>query len=78
MEEGRLEVRYLYPSKENHGHYVVKDGETPRLIRCIVKKIEGPPVHGRWIALEGELLDGLSLRRLREKTSKRNPEEPRR
>ena len=63
-------VRYLYPSKENHGHYVVKDGETPRLTRCIVKKIEGPPVHGHWIALERELLDGLSLRRrLREKTS---------
>ena len=63
-------VRYLYPSKENHGHHVVKDGETPRLTRCIVKKIEGPPVHGHWIALERELLDGLSLRRrLREKTS---------
>ena len=52
-------VRDLYPSKENHGHYVVKDGETPRLTGCIVRKVESPPVHGHWIALERELLDGL-------------------
>ena len=63
-------VRYLYPSKENHGHYVVKDGETPRLTRCILEKVEDHPVEAHWIALERELLDGLTLRRrLREKTA---------
>lgn len=63
-------VRYLAPSPENHGHWVAKDGESPRLTRCFVKKLQEPPTEGHWIAMERELLDGLSLRRrLREKST---------
>ena len=64
------EVCYLGPSTENHGHWIVKEGERPRLTRCVMKKVEGRPTEGQWIALERELLDGLTLRRrLRGKTT---------
>ena len=60
--------RWKKPSPENHGHWVVTLGERPRLTRCYMKKVEGPPNPDHWIALEKELLDGLTLRRrLREK-----------
>ena len=63
-------VHYLAPSPENHGHWVVTLGERPRLTRCYMKKVEGPPNPDHWIAMEKELLDGLTLRRrLREKTA---------
>lgn len=63
-------VRYLGPSPENHGHWIVKEGETPRLTQSIFKKVEGMPNPAHWMALERELLDGLTLRRrLREKTT---------
>ena len=62
-------VRYLAPSPQNHGHWIVKEGEAPRLTRSVVRKVSSAPEEGHWIALEKELLDGLSLRRrLREKT----------
>ena len=64
------EVCYLGPSTENHGHWIVKEGERPRLTRCVMKKVDKRPTEGQWIALERELLDGLTLRRrLREKTT---------
>lgn len=31
-------VRYLCPSVENHGHWVVKDGERPRLTRYVLTR----------------------------------------
>lgn len=63
-------VRYLAPSPENHGHWIWKDGESPRLTRCIVRKIDSAPEESHWVAMERELLDGLSIRRrLREKTA---------
>ena len=69
-------VRYLGPSPENHGHCVVKKGESPRLTRCILTKASNPPTEGEWFALERDLLnllDGLTLRRrLREKTTNKH------
>ena len=69
-------VRYLGPSPENHGHCVVKKGESPRLTRCILTKASNPPTEGEWLALERDLLnllDGLTLRRrLREKTTNKH------
>ena len=63
-------VRYLCPSPENHGHWIVRDDERPRLTRCYMRRLEDPPTEGHWIALEKELLDGLSLRRrIRGKTA---------
>ena len=32
-------VRYLAPSPENHGHWVVPEGGSPRLTRCIIQKM---------------------------------------
>lgn len=43
--------QYLCPSAENHGHWVVKSGEPPRLTRSIFKKLTTPPVEAHWIAL---------------------------
>lgn len=69
-------IHYLGPSVENHGHWVMKEGEIPHLTRCILKPVnETSEVH--WIALERELLDGLTLRRrLREKTTIKRMEKP--
>ena len=64
------EVKYLAPSVENHGHWIVKEGEAPRLTRCIMKKLDEKPSEAYRIALERDLLDGLTLRRrLRQKTT---------
>ena len=63
-------VRYLGPSPENHGHWIMKEGETARLTRSVFKKVGEMPTPAHWIALERDLLDGLtSRRRLREKTT---------
>ena len=46
MEPTMKTVRYLGPSPENHGHCVVKKGESPRLTRCILTKASNPPTEG--------------------------------
>ena len=70
MEPTMENVRYLGLSPENHGHWVVEKGESPRVTRCILTKASNPPTEGQWIALERDLLGGLTLRRrLREKTT---------
>lgn len=63
-------VHYLCPSSENHAHWIVKTGESPRLTRCVMKKVNERPQEGHWIALERDLSDGLTLRRrIREKST---------
>lgn len=57
------EVMYLGPSTENHGHWVMKAGEAPRLTRYVMKKLDQRPSEAHWIALERDVLDGLTLRR---------------
>ena len=65
--------RYLSPSVEEHGHWVWKDGEAPRVSKVLMKKTSEPVMHGVWVGLETQILDDLSSRRrLREKTSVRS------
>lgn len=63
-------VKYLAPSWEDHGHWVVKDGEAPRVTRYFLKKATEPVQEGVWLALEREGLDALKIRRrIRGKTT---------
>ena len=63
-------VKYLTPSLEDHGHWIVKEGESPRLAKYSVKKSIEPVTEATWLALERELADSHSIRRrLRNKTT---------
>ena len=65
-------VIYLAPSWEDHGHWVCRPGEAPRVTRYIMKKAIEPVEEGVWLALEREGLDAMVVRRrLRGKTSMR-------
>ena len=72
--ESSLEtVRYLTPSPQDHGHYVVKDDEAPRLTKLLVKEARFPKTEAQWIAIEQETVDELvKRRRLREKVAVRS------
>ena len=68
-------VKYLSPAPEEHGHWIVKEGETPRITKYIMKKAMEPVTEGTWLALERELVDAISIRRrLRGKTTVRRME----
>ena len=68
-------VKYLAPAPEEHGHWIVKDRETPRVTKYIMKKALEPVTEGTWLALERELTDAISVRRrLRGKTAVRRME----
>ena len=65
-------VHYLCPSTEDHGHWVQKQGEPPRVTKFIMEKTTEPVEEGAWIALEGRIVDPWSTRsRLRGKTAVR-------
>ena len=65
-------VHYLCPSTEDHGHWVQKKGEPPRVTKFIMEKTTEPVEEGAWIALEGRIVDPWSTRRrLRGKTAVR-------
>ena len=65
-------VHYLCPSTEDHGHWVQKPGEPPRVTKFIMEKTTEPVEEGAWIALEGRIVDPWSTRRrLRGKTAVR-------
>ena len=66
-------VQYLCPAWEEHGHWIIRDGARPTVTRYVLKKCNGPPEESLWIALERELLDGLTVRRrIRGKTTVRS------
>ena len=66
-------VKYLTPTMEDHGHWIVKEGESPRITKYILKKSIEPVTEATWLALERELEDSLTIRRrLRNKTSIRS------
>ena len=66
-------MRYLTPTQEDYGHWTVKDGESPRLTKCIMKKSIEPVTNATWLALERELAASLTIRRrLRNKTTIRS------
>eukprot|EP00435_Cladocopium_sp_Y103_P055597 s1075_g18.t1 len=69
---GWEEVQYLCPSSEDHGHWVKKADEAPRVTRCIMSTTTEPVDERSWIALEREWTDAWTLRkRLRGKTTVR-------
>ena len=56
-------VQYLCPSVENHGHWVIKEGEAPRLTRYILAPTTEPEDETVWIAVEREGRDAQEQRR---------------
>ena len=56
-------VRYLCPSPENHGHWVVKEGERPRLTRYVLAPTVEPEDETVWIAVKREGRDAHEQRR---------------
>ena len=56
-------VQYLCPSVENHGHWVVKPGEAPRLTRYILAPTLEPEDETVWIAVECQGRDPQDQRR---------------
>ena len=68
-------MKYLTPTQEDYGHWIVKDGESPRLTKYILKKSIEPVTNATWLALEREVRVAASLtirRRLRNKTTIRS------
>ena len=65
-------VNYLCPSAEDHGHWIVKGEERPRVTKLILASTVEPMDHRFWGALEEKSRDAFVLRRrLRGKTSVR-------
>eukprot|EP00435_Cladocopium_sp_Y103_P075058 s90_g53.t1 len=72
FEVGWEKVLYLTPSSEEHGHWVMKEGEAPRVTKSIMRPTLEPEDERSWIALEREAEDAWALRRrLREKAAVR-------
>ena len=72
FEVGVEKVQYLCPSSEDHGHWVYKEGEAPRVTRCLMRATTEPLDERVWVAIEKEMVDALVLRRrLRQKTAVR-------
>ena len=70
------DVKYLCPSPEDHGHWVLPDGERPRITKLIMKPAQLPIAEEGWVALEKEAIDALAVRRrLRGKSAIRKMEE---
>lgn len=65
-------VLYLCPSKEDHGHWVMKEGEAPRLTRSLVRRTAEPYDDAVWLAMEKDIVDEMNARRrIRQKTAVR-------
>ena len=56
-------VQYLCPSIENHGHWIYKSGEAPRLTRYILAPTTEPEDDTVWVAVEREGRDAQEQRR---------------
>ncbi|CAL1129507.1 unnamed protein product [Cladocopium goreaui] len=70
MEVGVEKVLYLAPAPEEHGHWVVKKGDPPRLTKSILRMTTEPEDENQWLALERELMDAWTVRRrLRDKST---------
>ena len=65
-------VRYLCPSWQNHGHWVVREDGTRIVTRFYLSKVFNPITDQAWIAVASEQLDPVEVRRrLRGKTTVR-------
>ena len=56
-------MQYLCPSIENHGHWIYKSGEAPRLTRYILAPTTEPEDDTVWVAVEREGRDAQEQRR---------------
>ena len=75
FEASTEEVQYLAPAPDEHGHWVVKDGQTPRITKLIMRQAELPESEAQWIATEKETVDALIIRRrIRDKSAVRRME----
>ena len=64
------------PSPEDHGHWILPNGERPRITQLIMKPPQLPVAEEGWIALEREAADAVMVgRRLRGKSAIRKVEE---
>ena len=65
-------VRYLCPSWQNHGHWVMREDGTRIITRFYLAKVFNPVTDQAWIAVASEQLDPVEVRRrLRGKTTVR-------
>eukprot|EP00435_Cladocopium_sp_Y103_P016796 s584_g4.t1 len=68
-------AKYVAPSKEDHGHWIIGENGQVRLTRCVLRKVEDVPTEGQWVAIEKEIEDAQTLRRrLRHKAAVRRLE----
>ena len=69
---GVEKVKYLCPSAEDHGHWIVADDQAPRVTKCILRSTVEPEENEVWLALERDMNDAWTVRRrLREKVAVR-------
>ena len=57
------EVQYLIPSEEDHGHWICKPEEAPRVTKMLLQRTTEPLDPNIWVALETQITEGLLVRR---------------
>ena len=64
-------AKYLFPAWSDHGHWVLREGESkPSVTRYVMRKLQQPPEEEHWVALELEVADAFKIRRrIRGKTA---------
>ena len=68
-------AKYVAPSKEDHGHWIIGENGQVRLTRCVLRKVEAVPTEEQWVAIERQIEDAQTLRRrLRNKAAVRRLE----
>ena len=55
FETSMEKVKYLAPAPDEHGHWVVGEGERPRITKLLIKKGKTPTDEEGWHALEREV-----------------------
>lgn len=55
--------KYLAPAPEDHGRWVAKEGQPPRVTRCVMLQSDAPRSERGWVAVEKEALDALSQKK---------------
>ena len=64
-------AKYLFPAWSDHGHWVLREGDSkPSITRYVLRRLQQPPEEEHWIALELEVADAFKVRRrIRGKTA---------
>ena len=56
-------AKFLTPSPEDHGYWIVPGEQAPRLTRSLMRKTENPEDPSSWIAVERDVMDAWTVRR---------------